>query len=67
MMHCDPPTPCRRQPFLPFRAGSRVTPLLETGARIGTIKPHAGMGLERTRNRFTAFLDDMAPILHLYG
>lgn len=38
-----------------------LTPLLETGARIGTIKPHAGMGLERTRNRFTAFLDDMAP------
>lgn len=50
-----------RQALLPFRAGADVNPLLETAAMIGTIKPHAGMDLERTRNRFTAFLDDMAP------
>lgn len=35
----------------PSGQGLMLTPLLETGARIGTIKPHAIMGLERTRNR----------------
>lgn len=50
MDHCGPPSPAVRL-CCPSGRGLMLTPLLETGARIGTIKPHARMGLERTRNR----------------